>query len=347
MTTLESMTDFYCSGLTAAAVIKDMYFRLLAEGLGERAIAEATGLRRPDLDDPDAHFPSGLRLRLWELAIERLQRADIGLSTARDVGPEDLGVAGYVALNSKTLGEAGRALGRFHHLISQDDHFEHRLEGELSILSYDINSPPSCRRQIIENVLACNCSINRKLTGTDLNPVQVHFTFPEPDDLRPYRALFRCPVHFRRERNALIYHQSVYRLPIPTANQYLKQILARHAEQLLNTLSAAPSWRERTQQEVIRRLHSGRVSADDIAHALGVSRRTLQRRLAEEGALFSTLVRDVQKEVTLDYMKNPGLSLAEIALLVGFSEPSAFHRAFRKWVGQGTQEYRRALARQG
>lgn len=331
-------------GETAAALIRDMHARLVSAGLDEAVIAREAGLRREHLDDPDGRFPTRLRIELWRLALQHLGQPDIGLRTALDVKPEDLGIAGYVALNSGTLGEACSAMGRFQRLICEDDRFCHMVEDGLSVLSYDIASPDACRRQIVENVLACHCVILRRLAGAGLNPVRVDFSFEAPPHASLHREVFRCPVHFGRERNALFYRCSVYATPLPGADRYLFKLMSRHAEALLLRLRQAPAgWGDRVRAEVMQRLPTGRFGVDDIAHALGVSRRTLQRRLAREQVVFSSLVAQVQYRRALDHMADTSLSLAEIAVLVGYSEPGAFHRAFRRHAGCGPREYRRTM----
>ena len=331
-------------GETAAALIRDMYGRLVHAGLDEACIARQTGLRPDDLADPDARFPTRLRIDLWLLALRCLDQPEIGLRTAVDVEPQDLGIAGYIALNSATLGEACHIMGRFQRLICDDDCFTHVIEADHSVLVYDIDSPPECRRQIIENVLACHCVIVRKLTGGRVDPLAVHFGFDAPRDGSLYRDVFRCPVTFGRERNALFYRCSVYETPLPGANRYLCKVTTDHAERLLAALrDVSANWSDRVRGKVAARLASGRFGIDDIARALGLSRRTLQRRLDAEATVFSALVAEVQYRRALEHMSDRALSLGEIAVLAGFSEPGAFHRAFRRQAGCGPQEYRRLL----
>lgn len=330
-----------------ASIVKDMYGRLLREGVSELAILQATGLQPDACNDPDARFPAAMRQRLWQLAIEAFPRPDLGLHWARDVRPQDIGVAGYIALNSLNLGLACQALGRFGRLICEDDRFASRQEGEVRVLSYELeDAAPSCHRQIVENVLACICVIMRGLAGAEIRPREVRLRFPPPADMQPYRELFGSPVLFDQSENALLFHLSVYTLTLPTANQYLHRILSQHAQSQLEQMPAEfpTSWRERVRIEIIRRIHAGQVRIADLAPSMRVSARTLQRRLTEEGCALSDLVTEIQRDMAMDYLAMPHVSLTEIAALLGFSEASAFHRAFKRWYGISPGGYRREQA---
>lgn len=330
-----------------APVVRALWRRLRDEGVDEAAIHQATGLAPGALHDPDGRFPITLRHRIWQLAVETLHSPGIGLRWARGSRPQDIGVAGYVALNSATLGQACRAMQRFGRLISEDDRFEVRTEGEIHVLTYDVlNAPPQSRRPIVENALAVTCVLMRDLAGDAAVPSEVRLGFPAPQERRPYNELFGCPISFDQPEHALLFHKSVCTLRLPTANQYLHRILTRHAERLLARMPAAPSlsWRERVQTEIVRRLHSGPVKIDELASALAVSTRTLQRRLTEEGCALSELVDRTQREMALTYLASPNVSLTEIAVLLGFSEASGFHRAFKRWHGRSPGQYRRESA---
>lgn len=330
-------------GQTRAAVIRDTWQRLSCFGLDELRVRQAIGLTQADLADEDAAWPSALRLRLWELALQAGAPDDVGLQAAQGVRLEDLGIAGHVARHSPTLGVACAALGRYGTLISQDDEFEHRLEGGLSVLSYDIAGPAEVRRHIVDNVLACYCLMLRQLCGPDLHPAALSLQRRAPQDRSAHARLFGCEVRFGCNENAIAYRREAFSRPVIGASPYLLGVLTRHAEALLQRSQAVLPWTRRVRRAVQAGLAEGRFSIGHVAQALHTPPRTLQRWLATEGQAFSAIVRQVQHDKAIEYMHEAGLPLSEIALRVGFSEASAFHRAFRQWTGATPQAYRNAL----
>ena len=134
--------------------------------------------------------------------------------------------------------------------------------------------------------------------------------------------------------------EAVLERPLLAQNRDLFAYLDRHAQALQQKLDRAPSLAFRVRELLVERLRDGEPDQPSIARALGLSERTLQRRLSEENASFASLVDEVRADLARLYLGDPKLAIFEIAFLLGYSEPSAFNRAFKRWTGQSPSEFR-------
>ena len=166
------------------------------------------------------------------------------------------------------------------------------------------------------------------------------FTWPDPGYGGEYARILGTPARFGCERNGLLIdaewlgHQ-VERLP-----SYAFGVLTRHADGLLGELEAARSVRGEVERRLLPVLHAGAPGMRAVAAQLGVSRQTLFRRLKAEGVTFEQVLDDLRRRLALDYLAGRKVSVNETAYLVGFSEPAAFSRAFKRWTGRNPRDLR-------
>ncbi|HYY42110.1 MAG TPA: helix-turn-helix domain-containing protein, partial [Pyrinomonadaceae bacterium] len=170
----------------------------------------------------------------------------------------------------------------------------------------------------------------------------VSFQHPQPADTTEHRRIFRAPVHFDQPRNELVLDRALLALPLARADAGLCALLDRHAQELLARL---PQRDDTTAQ--VRRLLSDALSGGDpniaaVARQLGLSARTLQRKLRAEGTSYQDLLDLMRRDLARRYLQERDMAVCEVAYLLGFSGPSAFHRAFRRWTGVTPKEFRQA-----
>jgi AraC-like DNA-binding protein len=180
----------------------------------------------------------------------------------------------------------------------------------------------------------CRWVINR-----DLRPLALELRFPPPADVQPYQDAFKCPLRFNAPLNALYFARADVTLPLPTANAELARVHERIASEHLQRLDPAQTC-HRTRPVIIRHLQDGEPRRPKIAAILGMSERTLQRRLTAEGTSFQLLLDDTRRELARHYLGQRNVSLADIAYLLGFSNQSSFFRASRRWFGSSPRHYR-------
>ena len=199
----------------------------------------------------------------------------------------------------------------------------------------------ACRHDC-EMTLAIAVSFARRVTGVDWTPREVSFRHSRPQSVAEHERIFRSPVRFGRPSNELIFDSSLLALPMAKADAGLCAILDRHARELLAKSPRRGGLAERVRRLLGEALNGGDPRQEAVSQKLGISVRTLQRRLSEEGTSHQDLLDEVRSELSRRYLQESKLAICEVAYILGFSEPSAFHRAFRRWTGVTPKEFRRA-----
>ena len=294
------------------------------------------------LGPPPAGSHGQVPMPLWQSLLQRadraLQRPALGLEIAAGISPRHFGVVGYAALACTTLGEALQRLERFHALVYDVNPAQLRLEGEQVIVEWGIAC--GCPGQLVDETgVAALVQLARNMTGQALPVSAVHFVNPPPADLAPYTAFFGCPVRFAQRSTRIVLPLHYLQLPLRQADPALLALLDAQAEGFLRQQQQG-GLLQQCQQALIPLLRDGRASLADLASQLHRSPRTLQRHLGEQGLSFQQLLDDTRRQLAEGYLQDAQLPLSEIAALLGFSEQSAFSRAFAKWHGQSPLRWR-------
>ena len=203
--------------------------------------------------------------------------------------------------------------------------FSHRLRGARGV-----------SRSIADFVLGGWLAAGRVATGVQWNPVEVRFKHPAPGDRSELEGFSRAPLRFDADENALVIAESTLSLSNKEANPGLLGVLERHAAQLLEQLPRAATLTDRVREILASELRGGNPSAE----RLGMSVRMLARRLGDEDTSHKALLEELRGELSLRYLCDRSMGTSEVAFLLGFSEASAFHRAFKRWIGKTPGAYR-------
>ncbi len=191
-----------------------------------------------------------------------------------------------------------------------------------------------------EASLSAVTEISNQVTTADFLPRAVYFKHAPRGPVEAYEAHFRCPVHFGSGRDALLVGDDLLAAPNTLGDETIARFFDRHLEQELAALVEDAGLEQRVRIAVAKTLSEGVPTLSEIASSLGMSARTLQRRLADTGESFQTLVDLARRELAQHLLEETDYSLAEIAFLTGFSEQSGFTRAFKRWAGQTPRSYR-------
>jgi AraC-like DNA-binding protein len=214
--------------------------------------------------------------------------------------------------------------------------------GGLRFVQTAIPGNPVPPRHAVEFAFARSVFMARQSTGVDLAPLCVRFAFPRPADTSAHERLFRAPVVFGHHRSELEFDAATLHLPQRSADAWLHKVVEAHAQAALDRLGARNPFVQQVASALGVAVQRGEGDLRHVARALALTERTLQRRLAEEGVQFRSLVDDVRRGLALRYLSERTMSLTEIALMLGFSEQAAFHRAFVRWTGKTPGHFRRA-----
>lgn len=300
---------------------------------------------------PELAGATTLKLRLadfctlFEEASRRTRHDNFGLWFGNQFRPRDLGLWGYAAISAPTLGagiENLVGLFRYH----QDSSAMRLVEGGdgLVRLEYQIEAPGILsRRQDAELSLGMFLNVVRECCGPAWAPEEVHFEHPEPVDCDEHERAFGAPVFFAQPTNALVFRPDILSRPMPGCDLTLMTIMRSCLVELSQVDSRPLGLLDSVRNAVRSRLPQGYPTIEAVATDLRVAPSSIQRALAAEGLQFKELVETTRRDLAMSYLGQRHLPLTEIALLLGYSELSAFSRAMRRWTGASPRRVRERL----
>jgi AraC-like DNA-binding protein len=197
-------------------------------------------------------------------------------------------------------------------------------------------------RMTNELAVAAATALSREVSGRPFSPVAVFFSHEEPDDLRTHEAHFGCPVHFGADYDGLEVSDELLRAGNRLGDARISEFFDAHLEQELAEYSGDERLDERVRNQVAQSLSEGVPKIAEISARMGMSSRTLQRRLSAQGHVYQDLVDAARRELAEKLLRQTEFALAEIAFLTGYAEQSTFSRAFKRWHGQTPASFRRA-----
>ncbi len=291
----------------------------------------ATDLTREIVADIDARISPAQFCVAWAEAVRLSGDPRIALRIATATPPGAFGVVEYVCRSAPTLGQALRQWVRYLGLL--DDAV---LVGLVDAgdnlcvrLLQESEAPAPASHELCFALIVAQA---RALGSAPVSVTAVEFTHRCPGNLGAYERWFNAPVRFEADETQLVISQTSLRHSLTSADASLAAILERHAEALYATRPEPPDLRSQVKRVLATALRTNEAQIDEVARRLGLTPRSLQRRLKDEGASFQSVREDVRRELAGRYLDD-NLSFAEISFLLGFSEPSAFFRAFKRWTG--------------
>ena len=306
------------------------------------------GISVPEVDEAIVQYGSQSRVSflLWSGLLEKISVAvadpAVGLAIGSRVVPRHVGVLGYLVLSCQNLGEALARFARYQRLVYDVNPFNVRVDEKGMELSWGIEYGKT-GALADESSIAALFSFVRILTNQPLYPSYVSFVNPTPDNLQYYEEFFHCPVKFEDDATRVCFPLEYLSAPLLHSDPTLLDLLSQQAETLLLVLPKADAFEEKLQQVIVQCLHEGEPTLPAVSAHLALSTRTLQRRLQERGLVFQDILEHTRRELAIRYLEDKSLSLTDIALLLGYSEQSAFNRAFKRWYNQPPKAYRKLL----
>jgi AraC-like DNA-binding protein len=322
----------------SAALANGLLTFAVSRGASRASVLQAAGVSEAALADPDARIALAEYRALMHAAQRACADPALALTWGAAVDMADVSIVGLIMNASRTMGEAFAQMQRFSELAVDVETTPGRPRfvldsGTDGLWMVDTRPDPDAFPELTEIAFArLVCGPRRFLDRPHV--LAVHVTHARPEYADRYREVFRCPVTFGSDRNALRLHPEVGGWPVQRQPGYVLDILTGHAERLLDDLRRRGTFRADMEARMLPALHTGTVSADRVAEQLGISRMTLHRRLAEEGTRFGEVLDALRLKLAQEYLLRRGLSVNETAYLLGYSEPSAFSRAFKRWTGE-------------
>lgn len=314
---------------------------LLSRGFCTQGDIEAMlGFAVDTLEDPDCRVPIIRHHALWYLALEKSGDPALGLRLGEVVDADRMGLMSHIFFNSDTVGHALKQYIRLQRLVNEAIHLYQVREGDQVRLVWHVPDPAHYCIPDMERTLSAVMTRARHFIHPDLVVDQLTLAHSEPDHVAHYHRIFRCPMVFDAGEVSVTFKARYLDTRLPHRNPYVYSALLSHVNRLARQLRPRDTTARRVRRAIARQLPQP-PDADRVAAALNMSRQTLYRKLKQEDQGFQALAEGVRQHKALRLVAEDRYALSEIAFLLGFSELSAFSRAFKRWTGESPAGYRR------
>jgi AraC-like DNA-binding protein len=330
----------------AAGLAKGLVDLVLSKGADPVELAARCGIGADDLQDIDGRIPLAKYIALMRTGKQMTNDCALALHYGETNDISQISVVGLIAYACESLLEAMAQVNRYGRLVIEVDGPQDRFGvtyQDGGLWAVDRRENPNAFLELTESTFARMICGPRRFGVTQLAKA-VHVTHPAPPYRAEYERVLGAPVTFDAAWNAVLLDEKWMNHPISVQPRYVFGILSEHADALLRDLENSKTTRGRVESLLIPILHKGEASMDGIAAKMGVSRRTLFRKLKSEGRTFEAVLDHLRHQMALQYLGGKKVSVNETAYLVGFSEPAAFSRAFKRWTGKRPRDVRRGVS---
>ncbi len=336
-----------CASHTASIPALRQYLQMAERAeVDVRSILDAAGLTQSVVSDNTQRIP----LEQFEDILQRLINASgdplFGFHTSEFIEPAFYSVHGYITLNCSTLKETLATIPVYEKIVGDMGVSDVQSQGDSTVLRWNSQlTNPLVKRHVRENIICSWFRFTETFLRVEGSPNEIWFEHEAPESaeqLEEYKALFGCEVLFSRPYTGIWIANDRLNTPIAQADEKLLHVLFDHASQLLSEIDQGRSLAEQIKSMLRLTLNRQIPSSELIADQLGISVRTLQRKLGDEGTSYKMVLNDLRKELALHYVKNTSLSLEEVAAKLGFGETRSFYRSFKQWTGTTASTYRQS-----
>lgn len=324
-------------GLASAQAIIDFFLQFNMDSL---ALAKELGIDESLITEADQRLPLSIYHSIWDLAIKKSQCPELGLSIAQNEGIEDLGLVAHVVYNSATLKEGLEHYIRLFSVVNEAIELEYENIDKRCHLRYIYKSPDYYNIPDIERTLAIVVLRTIKAIGLETRFYEVNFQHSKPAYAHKFEEVFPCKVNFDQAHCEVVFDSKMLNMKPKRRNPHMRVATLNYANQILSRLFKR-SISSKVKRIIEKHLSDGGFDAEQTAKLLNMSRQTLYRKLKNDGSSYSDLVDQVKQNKAFYLLKQTQLPLTVIAYDLGFSELSAFTRAFKRWTSQTPAEYRK------
>jgi AraC-like DNA-binding protein len=332
------------AGTVAVRAVDRLIALGVAAGMRRELLMAAAAVDEADLRDPDRHLPLAAEIALWQALARHISDPAFGIRSGAALRIRQLGLLGYVVCFSATLRDALRRVQRYGRVLTAAVEFvfeESRPQVALALCHPALGPGQSLAQ---DYRLAALVQVSREITGIDIVPAEVSFTYPQPSNTITHRQFFHCPVHFGAPRASIVFREADLDRPLARADETLAGYLSQYAGHVLAALVQGETMRHTVRAVIWSLLGDGTPALDRVAAALRMPPRTLQRRLAAEGTSLHAEIEEIRKTMALAVLRDRSTSIEDVAILLGYADPSTFFRSFKRWTGTTPRRFRNEAA---
>ena len=317
--------------------------RIRDRGIELAPLLSKAGLTVEQIDDRNARLKVGSQIRVLELSAAASRDDFLGFNLARDFDLREIGLFYYVLTSSENLADALRKAERYSRVANEGISLRISQSRETAICLSHIGVERHSDRHHIEFWLITLVRLCRQLTNRRLVPSHIRVAHHRAMMPAKVRSFLGCEIEFGSDRDEIVFPGAVRSMPSVSADGYLNGLLIRYCEEALaRRASHRAGLRASVENAIALLLPHGKARAGEIARQLGMSQRTLARRLASEGATFSGVLDELKVDLARSQLRDGHLPISQIAWLLGYREISAFTHAFKRWTGMTPRQARKA-----
>lgn len=282
---------------------------------------------------------------LWEMIIEQSNDSNLGLKFGSEYAIRTGGILKTIMLNCKDLEEALDKFITYHIINAEVNQFELITSGNsVSLLIKPYNTAIKFSRQSNESFLATIVKTFVGLSGEKLVIDEIHFAHEAPKEISLHKEIFKTKLVFGGQVNKIVFNKQLLKLPIAYSNRQLLVSLQQYADKLLREIKSNNQWSIKVERLLMQILLNGdKPGIDQIAVSLTMSPRNLQQKLKQESTNYQFLLNKVRKDLSLQLIGKPDVTINDLAFLMSYSDQSAFCNSFKKWTGKSPLEYRKEI----
>jgi AraC-like DNA-binding protein len=311
-------------------------------GIDPAPLLARAGMSQMRLIGAPARVSAEGQVRFLELVAEALDNSLLGLHLAQKAELREFGVLYYVMASSTDLLEAIHHLARYLVVANQSVYLTLSEEKETIVLRAEHRISRHINKHFAEFGSAVVVRVLRGITGRNLAAKSVSFTHGRNENKKELDHFFGCSTTFGAPEDTLSLSTALLPTPTVTADQYLLKVLQGYCEDVLTDRGRISSTlRSMVEKEISKHLPHGQAQIERVALNLGMSDRTLSRRLVEEGTTYAAILDELRRDLSRQYLRDSSLSLNQIAWLLGYSEVTSYNHAFRRWTGDSPAKVRK------
>ncbi|MCE1255678.1 MAG: AraC family transcriptional regulator [Anaerolineae bacterium] len=334
------MVDYIEPIMVSSGILAQMLLYLRSLKINTEDFLRSAGVDPMAVKSPDARIPIETYLKIEDKAAEFCNDPLFGLHMGQFVEAGNWSILGYMMMNCQTLAEAFEKSGRYSRVIG--NLIESRAELKIDRVKITLTTPPHAPQMshhCFDTVLSGCVRMMYSLTGVHLYPLQVTFDYPRPDSSAEYERIFNCPLLFDQKETSFTLGFTTINTPVRAPNPELLTYFEKYARDFIAEMDQNQEHTRAVTRLILVHLDDEKLNIEKIAREMSLSVRTLQKRLEDEGVIFSELLKNIREKLAKKYL-HENYSVEQITYLLGFSDPSAFRKAFKKWVGLTPGEYR-------
>ncbi|HUR89481.1 MAG TPA: AraC family transcriptional regulator [Ramlibacter sp.] len=323
----------------SSAWVRGVVHLFASQGVDTDALLRDGGVDAERLKHVHERFTLAEFDRLWQLAVERAGNPTLGLDRTLARRYIDFNIAAQAMWSSPDLAAGLKVLSQYLELIHDGSMFTMATERGDRWIVLEHDSGVASPRQRVEFTMFGILLLCQTITHHQVRPLGVEFVFPEPEAFHPYRMAFHCPLRFGQQKNRMKLSQEDLALPVIGHGESLFAIQDHVIEARL-ARSGRGITGYRVAEEMIRHLHLGEPTREEMARKLGLTEVMFDRKLRSEGHAFEQLLDSVRRELAEHYLKQPGYTTVRVANLLGWETTTPLTAACKRWFGVNLSEFR-------